>query len=437
MGAADTYIAKPWRREVYLQMGDYPHPVLGHEIAHVVAGAYAPGPFHVAGKLGGVLSNPGLIEGMAVAGSPGDDELTDAQWAKAMLALKILPPMKSIFSMSFLGQNASKAYTLAGAFVSWTMRTFGKETVRAWYGGADLERLTGLTWDALDASFRAHVASLTVDDAAIAVARSKFDRPSIFGRTCPHVVDAVRREADQCRERYDVAKSAALYDRALSLDPHDVASRLSRASIDLRFTDRARGHRDLEQLSTSQSVLPIWNERAKEALADAAARAGEGDRASKLYRSLAEGAGDEDLGRTYEVKAQLATTTDGRAVLEGLLIGAERRYPEPSLGALAVARFAERGDALGGYLLLRQFVAHGLYREALAVEVPSTKLTVRVRREVLRLTAVAACAALDEPAIERVGSALAAAEGPFANSAGGRRASVERLLGRCRSSIKR
>ena len=431
MGAAETYIAKPWRREVYLQVSDYPHPVLGHEIAHVVAGAYASGPFHVAGKLGGALSNPGLIEGMAVAGSPDDDELTGDQWAKAMLDLKILPPMQSIFSMSFLGQNASKAYTLAGAFVSWTMRSFGKETVRAWYGGADIEQLTGKNWDALDAAFRAHVSSLTIADAAVSLAKSKFDRPSIFGRTCPHIVDALRREADQCRERYDVNRASTLYGRALALDPHDMASELSHASIELRFGDHVRGLRELEQLSKREKVLPIWNERAKEALADADVRAGEGERASGLYRALAEGTVDEDLGRTYEVKAELAKTEDGRAVLQLLLIGLERRYPDATLGALAVARFAGGGSAVGRYLLMRQFVSQGLYGEALAVDGKSTELTMRVQRELVRLTAVAGCAARDEQAIAKARATLVGSEGPFANSAGGRRDSLGRLLARC------
>ena len=49
MGAEHTYIAKPWREEVYLQMGGYPHPVLGHELAHVIAGSFGRGPFKVAG----------------------------------------------------------------------------------------------------------------------------------------------------------------------------------------------------------------------------------------------------------------------------------------------------------------------------------------------------------------------------------------------------
>ena len=52
MGAANTYIAKPWRHEVYLQLDDYPHPILPHEIAHVVASSFGRGPFRVGGELG-------------------------------------------------------------------------------------------------------------------------------------------------------------------------------------------------------------------------------------------------------------------------------------------------------------------------------------------------------------------------------------------------
>src|SRR5262249_25036607 len=49
MGAADTQIAKPWRREIYVQNMAYPHGALGHELAHVIAGSFANGPFKTGG----------------------------------------------------------------------------------------------------------------------------------------------------------------------------------------------------------------------------------------------------------------------------------------------------------------------------------------------------------------------------------------------------
>jgi serine/threonine protein kinase len=67
MGADNTFIAKPWRDEVHLQLAGWPHPVLSHEVAHVVAANTARGPFRVGGSLGGWLPNAGLIEGLAVA----------------------------------------------------------------------------------------------------------------------------------------------------------------------------------------------------------------------------------------------------------------------------------------------------------------------------------------------------------------------------------
>jgi hypothetical protein len=210
MGAADTYIAKPWQRAVYLQVASYPHPVLGHELAHVVAGSFGRGPFRVAGPLSGIWPNPGLIEGVAVAASPDDDELTDAQWARAMKDLGLLPPIGSVFSMDFLGANASKSYTLAGAFVRWLVDERGAGIVRAWYGGGDLEALTGAKWNELDARFRAYLDTLQLSPEAQAFAKAKFDRPSVFARTCPHVIDAMKREADRCASGMQIDRAVKL-----------------------------------------------------------------------------------------------------------------------------------------------------------------------------------------------------------------------------------
>src|SRR6185369_16859038 len=93
-------------------------------------------------------------EGVAVAASPDDEDLTDRQWARAMMQIGILPPMQRVFSLGFLGDASAKSYTLAGAFVGWVGERFGFEVVRAWYGGGDVAQLTKLDWGRLDAAFR-------------------------------------------------------------------------------------------------------------------------------------------------------------------------------------------------------------------------------------------------------------------------------------------
>src|SRR5690606_16809945 len=149
---ASTYIAKPWRREVYLQPAGFPHPVLGHELAHVVAGSFGAGPFRVAGPLGGWIPDPGRIEGVAVAAAPRDDgDVALEEWAAAMRQVKLLPPLGRVFRLSFLGESSARAYTVAGAFMAWLREQQGAEVVRRWYGGESLLDLTGHDLEAWEA----------------------------------------------------------------------------------------------------------------------------------------------------------------------------------------------------------------------------------------------------------------------------------------------
>lgn len=435
MGAADTYIAKPWRHEVYLQLAAYPHPVLGHELAHVVAGSFGRGPFGIAGLVGGLWPNPGLIEGVAVAAAPDDDELTDAQWAHAMLDLGVLPPMKTVFSFDFLGSAAAKSYTLAGAFVRWSMERFGAPVVRAWYGGASIEELTGESWPALDRDFRAEVAKTKLDPEALAYAKAKFERPAIFGRRCPHVVDALRRKADVCRDSQQVAKAVLLYDEVLTKDPHDDAAMYGKGLAELRYGDATLGARELGELAALPGLPRTWRDRTKDAIADGALLAGAYEEAAASYAALAKGSVDEDFGRTEEVKALAVPDPLGRRAIEALLVGAPRKPADIVVGAAHLGEWSQATEnPIPLYLLGKNFASRGWYAEAasyldrgLAAGPPPTA---RIGRETLRQRAICACALGDMVSVARVHGAVSRPEGPFAGSAG-RRDWVLRLLSRC------
>src|SRR5262249_9000220 len=154
--------------------------------------------------------------GVAVAASPDDEDLTDEQWAHAMLNIGILPPMSRVFSLGFLGDASAKSYTLAGAFVTWIGRQWGMDAVRGWYGGGDIAAIPAKRWADLEAAFRASLADAPLPPEAEAFARAKFARPGIFGRRCPHVVDKTRHEADVCRDSQRFEEAVRLYDLALS-----------------------------------------------------------------------------------------------------------------------------------------------------------------------------------------------------------------------------
>jgi hypothetical protein len=437
MGAADTYIAKPWRAEVYLQLAGYPHPVLGHELAHVVAGSFARGPFKVAGEVGGVWPNPGLIEGIAVAASPDDDDLTDAQWARAMLELEMLPPVKRVFSLAFLGEQAAKSYTIAGAFVRWAIERFGAGAVRLWYGGESVEKVTGEDWGALDRDFRGFLrAKYTLSPDALAFARARFGRPSVFGRVCPHVVDELRREADRCRDASQYDKAVTLYSEVLARDAHDFAARYSRAYVKLRYGDGASGRAELAELAAEESAPRNWRDKSAEALADADFLDGRFDAAAEQYRALAARSLDEDGARTLEVKALGAERPAARAAVEALLIGSRYRAPDLVLAAVELGAWSRAsGEPLADYLIGKNLAQRGWYVLAAIyldrVLSADGAPTPRIGREALRQRAVCACASGDASAMERVKAAAGAAEGPFAGGSGGRREALERMIARC------
>ena len=313
MGAANTYIAKPWREEVYLQLGGYPHPVLAHELAHVIAGSFGHGPFKIAGSIGGYLPNPGLIEGLAVFASPEDEDLTDLQWAKAMKIIGILPEMQRVFSLGFLGDASSKSYTLAGAFIDTIATRYGVETVRRWYGGEEISSLTKKSWPDLEREFLETIDKVELPAEAESFARARFARPGIFGRKCPHVVDALRHEGDICRDTQRFDEAITLYREALAKDAVDFASRKELATMQRRHGDRETGRVDLEAMVKGGDRVPrTWRDRAQEALADAEMIDGAYDAAAPRYDGLARGSLDEDSARTLEIKAIAARDPEAR-----------------------------------------------------------------------------------------------------------------------------
>ena len=434
MGAAETSIAKPWRREVYVQVSSFPHPVLGHEIAHVVAGSFARGPLRVGG---GLWPNPGLIEGVAVATSPDDDELTIAQWARAMLDIGVLPSVRELFSLDFLGQSAAKSYTVAGAFVSWVLERWGTATVHAWYRGESIEALTGNRWSALDSAFRESLTALPMPPEASVYARARFDQPSVWARKCPHVVDALHRAANQCRDERRFQRALLLYDSALSRDARDWHVRFDRAWVELRYTDQARGRDDLARIRDDHDAPRTWRDRSEEAIADDDLAHGQASEAKEAYGAIAARTLDEDLARTLEVKILSADDSFARRALVDLLIGEPGHAVDPWIGALSVGEWmGKTQEPLAEYLAGRNLMLHGEWGRA-AVHLDRVLArgapTERVARELLRDRAICACATADAEALGRVASAVRSAESPFARSSGGRRDWLSRFIDRCTS----
>jgi len=379
---------------------------------------------------------------VATAAAPHDDDLTDVEWARAMLDVGVLPSMQTVFSLAFLSGPSSRSYTLAGAFITWLADTRGMAVVRAWYHGESVVTLTGASWAELDRDFRAYLRSVPIAPEAQSFAIAKFARPGIFARTCPHVVDALREQADVCRDtqRYDDA--IRLYSALLAKDPHDFRAQHDRAALERRHGDKLRGAEALAAMANASDdrVPRPFRDRAQEVLADAAYIDGDFDQARRLYASVAARSLDEDFARMLEIKAFAAQESGAssalRRAVQALLIGDGSHGTDMFVAGLELgaARTAAFAPALTHYLVGRTLLKRGWDSEAaqeLDVAIRSDLPSERIAREALRLRAVLACAHGESATVDALKARLNDPQGPFSTALGGRRRGLEMFLNRC------
>jgi hypothetical protein len=398
MGAAETYIAKPWRREVYLQHQLFPHPVLKHELAHVVTGEMARGPFRVAARWG-VVPLPGLIEGAAVAGAwEGESDATPHQWSRAMLEAGLTPPIDVITGLGFFTHASGTAYTAAGSFSRWLIERFGAARYRAVYAGGDFAAVYGRPLRELEREWHAFLRTVPVPERLLARARTRFRRAPLTARVCPNETAELFEQASVRLAAGEVARARDDLARVVRNDPTEVHARaaLAEAWTRLGHPERAAALAD----DAARALGPAAAARLQARIADAVWRWRGADAARELYRPLDPELFDEDEARTLEVKRWalgLSTTAPDPTyalALQDLLIGRGDLDPDPlaMTARLALAFSAgPRIDAPAGYLIARQLHARERHAEAAALlaSIDFAALpTERVRAEALRLQAV-------------------------------------------------
>jgi tetratricopeptide (TPR) repeat protein len=305
--------------------------------------------------------------------------------------------------------------------------------LRSWYGGGELPVLTKSSWQDLEAKWRGELSQIKLPEATEAIARARFDRPSVWGRKCPHTVDLFRKEAERASERGDYIQARGAYEDLLRLDPRDDGARLSIAGCLLRRGEIAEASKILSNVLADESASRIAQNRALSQLADLDIAGSNYDRAAQRYAQLAARSLDEDSLRTIEVKAGALGDPRARRAIGAYLVGSpERGIDTMTAGALLGSWAAEDPtDGLPEYLLGKDLANRGLFADAaerfdraLAKRLPPG----RVLREALRQRVIVACA-LGDGANARKAYDIWVDRGaePFA----ARRESLRNLLLRC------
>lgn len=230
MGAGRTSVAKPWRREVYVNLAGFPHPVLEHELAHVILGDLAPRPFRIPALVAGLLPAPGLIEGGAVAVEWAPDVMSPHGWAAAMDRLGLLPEAGDLVGVGFLGHAAGLAYTAMGSFIRRLIETRGTCAFRRLYAQADFEAAYGRPLEDLWAEWRAWLATVPLDDARLDAARARFDVPGFFRARCPRTVARLALQRDERAAAGDMLGAAAVQERICKVSGDDAGQRATLVS---------------------------------------------------------------------------------------------------------------------------------------------------------------------------------------------------------------
>lgn len=356
MGAANTKIARPWAREIHLHDVVYPHGSLGHELAHVLAAEWAPGPLHVPARFG-IWPQMGLVEGLAVAADWPRDHATVHEKARALLELELLPDLRKTLSWTgFWSQASSRAYTATGSFVRWIHEQRGSLAVAELYRTGSIPAALDQSVDETVSRWEAFLRDeVEVGDETLAWARGRYRRPSIFSRACPHETAELSSKANTLLSVQRFEEAVPVVERLYELYP-DPGWPLSLARTAARAGRPELARAWLAKLP-DDGQLDLQRRRERlEVEASLAWRSGDFEAARRHFQSAL------DLAVSYDVErlevARIEATTKTATTAELVLGYLEGDHPgEEGLGRLIHA--AGPQTPLLDYLIARRLAAAG------------------------------------------------------------------------------
>jgi hypothetical protein len=389
IGVGRTLIAKPWRREVYLQMTRWPNGSLGHEVVHAVLSEAGRSPFAVAARLGGLIPNPGLIEGAAVAIAWDiRDDLDPDQWSRIMLDREELPAADALMSVRFSSMPARHAYMAAGSLMRFLIAKRGTGFFLEAYHRGHIDGLAEL-----ETEWRAYLEGVPVTPHERGVAEVALARPSIFKAVCPHELAKLRVDLSGDAAARDDVRMLETCEAILDIDEHEAHARAAMVGALARTGKREEALKQLDVLRAAMTAPKPLVANALEAFADASWTQEDYDEAAGLYDELLSLPRTDGRARQSEVKRlALASDSAQREMFYQMFV---RGVSSPVAVHLAHSIGALREDGLGPYLEGRQLWAQRQYALALPLFEEAMRLglpTARLMRELDRLTGITAFA---------------------------------------------
>lgn len=215
MGARYTSVERPGDDEMHLNDEPFPHPVMRHELAHVLSSSFG-------NRLYGGSYKMGFHEGLAVAADWDEDRLTPHQWSRAMRQLGLAPALDGILgTVGFWMESPSRSYTLCGSFVRFLIDRYGMDTFKRAFPDGDVQTAYHRPISDLIGEWATFIDGITLSEREVRIARQRFLSPSIFERRCAHEVAALM---DFAWDQYGMRRYMAAietFNRIRALEPNN------------------------------------------------------------------------------------------------------------------------------------------------------------------------------------------------------------------------
>jgi len=368
-GAGETTIANPLHNEIHLIYDSFPHPVLKHELVHVMAGAFGNDVLKLSPKIG-------LLEGIAVAVDWRGQRFTPHQWANAMLEMGIAPRIKDIVGFGFWYAPAQISYTLMGSFSRYLIDSYGIEKFKSAYKTGNFS-IYGKNLAELSLEWREFLKTIETPPQAKAIAEARFSGPSIFQATCPRKIAELKNQGYENFEKDNYYEARNNFSDALKYnnsDPNLINWLIYSHYYEGNF-DRA-----LEIVNNSDPNSKIEKDLLKNLRGNSIWQIGNSEEALQIFENLLNQELPDAIKRELEIK--ILSISQNSRVEEHIRQFFGTRDEVLQLAYLQNAIIADPLYGPAYYLRGRLFFNRGEYEEAVPdlihaylLELPSDKLT--------------------------------------------------------------
>jgi hypothetical protein len=364
MGAARVQLAKPWLRQIHMERPALGDPKLGHEMAHVLLGAYADTLLRVPAR-GGILVNAGLVEGAAVALEPPSGHFDVHARSAAMRALGHAPSLERLLGPDgFWSQAAARAYTLTGSFLTWLKQTRGVDAFKSVYGSGDFASVYGEPVSDLVAAWEAWLDKREIPPRLRAWADVVYRRQGVLHRTCPLEIARLEKEAATLVTAGDAEGAAAILEQVVAHLPGNTTKLLRLAALRAHAGSGDDVLELVEAGLSADDVPELIRARFEEIRADTLWRRGDPGAAAKAYEALQALPLSPDRWRFVALKGDVARSPELEPIYGPYLLGG-RKNVEIDIVYLTEAAAELQGEPLALYLLGRRTYQAGRPAEAI------------------------------------------------------------------------